>query len=171
MRHSLLVAQTLTKSGIELEQAHALAEAIELAMDQYNQGIATKDFVRSEILRFQIKLGTKISDVNRDLQSEIAGMRVEISGIKREILDIRRDISDMRREISDMKGQISDMKNEIEEMKTMFIKIEARFSELRAEASAREAELMRWVIGAAIAVSGVFISSAGALIAVVLHHF
>jgi len=119
-------------------------------MGQYNQGIATKDFVRSEISGSQIKLGTKISDVNRDLRSEIAGMRVEIS---------------------DMKGQISDMKNEIEEMKTMFIKIEARFSELRAEASAREAELMRWVIGAAIAVSGVFISSAGALIAVVLHHF
>ena len=89
MINTLSIARKLSTSGVKREQAEAIANVVADAVNQRDENLATKDFVRNQIsiVRGDISdlrgdMNTQISDLRGDTNAQINDLRGEISGLR-----------------------------------------------------------------------------------------
>ena len=156
MINTLSIARELSTSGVKREQAEAIANVVADAVNQRDENLATKDFVRNQI---SIVRGD-ISDLRGDTNAQISDLRGEISDLRG---DTNAQISDLRGEISDLRGdvntQISDLRGDVN---TQISDLRGDMSGLRgdmnAQISALETRLVRWIVATGLVVAGLLIT-------------
>ena len=82
MINTLVIARSLSESGLEKKQAEAVAEAIGDALDQHNGNLATKDFVQNEIKVVDAKidaLDAKIDALDAKIDAKIDALDAKMN--------------------------------------------------------------------------------------------
>ena len=78
MINTLSVARKLSDSGVKREQAEAIADVVADAVNQRDENLATKDFVRNQI---SIVRG-EISDLRGDMNAQISAQDAKMSALE-----------------------------------------------------------------------------------------
>ena len=112
MINTLSIARKLSDSGVKREQAEAIADVVADAVNQRDENLATKDFVRNQI---SIVRG-EISDLRGDMNAQISGLRGDMNA---QISDLRGDMSGLRGDMSGLRG---DMNAQISALETRLVR-------------------------------------------------
>ena len=138
MINTFSIARKLSDSGVKREQAEAIADVVADAVNQRDENLATKDFVRNQI---SIVRG-EISDLRGDMNAQISDLRGDMNA---QISDLR---GDMNAQISDLRGDMSGLRGDMSGLR----------GDMNAQISALETRLVRWIVATGLVVAGLLIT-------------
>ena len=141
MINTLSIARKLSDSGVKREQAETIADVVADAVNQRDENLATKDFVRNQI---SIVRG-EISDLRGDMSGLRGDMNAQISDLRGDMSGLRGDMSGLR---GDMNAQISDLRGDMSGLR----------GDMNAQISALETRLVRWIVATGLVVAGLLIT-------------
>ncbi|MBQ9452839.1 MAG: DUF1640 domain-containing protein [Desulfovibrio sp.] len=150
---SLGYYERLTKAGVPEAQARVQVEVMQGIVHNYDEAshrefpskgdlAETRTTLQQEIVAVRVELKQEIADVRTELQQEIVAVRVEL---KQEIADVR---TELQQEIAAVR---TELKQEIAAVRT----------ELQQEIAETKHEILKWVVGAALAQTAVIVAIIG----------
>ncbi len=138
MLDTLEVARSLTDAEFTSAQANAITNAVRRAAEHGDH--VTSDRFKAGLAEVRAEMRTEFTEVRAEMRTEFADVRAEM---RTEFAAVRTEIADVRTEIADVRAEVAGV---------------------RTDAADREARLIRWVVGAALAAVAAGVGAVAAML-------
>ena len=138
MLDTLEVVRSLTDAEFTSVQANAITNAVRRAAEHGDH--VTSDRFKAGLAEVRAEMRTEFTEVRAEMRTEFADVRAEM---RTEFAAVRTEIADVRTEIADVRAEVAGV---------------------RTDAADREARLIRWVVGAALAAVAAGVGAVAAML-------
>ena len=142
MLDTLEVARSLTDAEFTSAQANAITNAVRRAAEHGDH--VTSDRFKAGLAEVRAEMRTEFAEVRAEMRTEFAAVRTEM---RTEFAAVR---TEMRTEFAAVRTEIADVRAEV--------------AGVRTDAADREARLIRWVVGAALAAVAAGVGAVAAML-------
>ena len=138
MLDTLEVARSLTDAEFTSAQANAITNAVRRAAEHGDH--VTSDRFKAGLAEVRAEMRTEFAEVRAEMRTEFAAVRTEFAAVRTEM---RTEFAAVRTEIADVRAEVA---------------------AVRTDAADREARLIRWVVGAALAAVAAGVGAVAAML-------